>query len=152
MWVKYQFTSDIFELNFLMLRLFSGCKTILKPSRPYHVGIQWIVLSEHSQMSTHVPGFHSFFKFFASFCIGWISHQQHKGSGQARDAVTLKYFPGASHHEKVKALRDTQVAWNEMWQCWVILPFPISYHTASSRVDKKMVHFQLKGTKMVILS
>ena len=30
-------------------------------------------------MSTHVPGFHSFFRFFASFCFGQISHQQLKG-------------------------------------------------------------------------
>ena len=26
-------------------------------------------------MSTHVPGFQSFFRFYASFCIGQISHQ-----------------------------------------------------------------------------
>ena len=30
-------------------------------------------------MSTHVLEFQSFFRFFASFCIGQISHQQHKG-------------------------------------------------------------------------
>ena len=30
-------------------------------------------------MSTHVPGFESFFRIFASFCIGQISHMQHKG-------------------------------------------------------------------------
>ena len=28
-------------------------------------------------MSTHVPGFQSFFRFFASFCIGQIKQQQH---------------------------------------------------------------------------
>ena len=28
-------------------------------------------------MSTHVPGFQSLFGFFASFCIGHISQQQH---------------------------------------------------------------------------
>ena len=38
-----------------------------------------ITLAEYTQMSTHVPGFQSFFRFFASFCIGQISHQQHKG-------------------------------------------------------------------------
>ena len=31
------------------------------------------------QMSTHVSGFKSFFIIFASFCIGQITHQQHKG-------------------------------------------------------------------------
>ena len=30
-------------------------------------------------MSTHVPGFQSFFRFFASFFIGQIHHQQPKG-------------------------------------------------------------------------
>ena len=30
-------------------------------------------------MSTHVPGFESFFRCFASFCIRQISHQQQKG-------------------------------------------------------------------------
>ena len=30
-------------------------------------------------MSTHMPGVQSFFIFFASFCIGKISHEQHKG-------------------------------------------------------------------------
>ena len=30
-------------------------------------------------MSTDVPGFQSFFRFFASFCIGQISHPQQKG-------------------------------------------------------------------------
>ena len=30
-------------------------------------------------MSTHMPGVQSFFIFFASFCIGKISHKQHKG-------------------------------------------------------------------------
>ena len=48
-------------------------------SKPSHVGINWIALAEYSQMSTYVPGFHSFVRFFASFCIGQISHQQDKG-------------------------------------------------------------------------
>ena len=46
----------------------------LKPSKPFHVGIHWNALAECSQMSTHIPGFQSFFRFFASFCIGQISH------------------------------------------------------------------------------
>ena len=70
-------------LTLSMPRLLSskaqGRKGFGKLSKPYHVGIHWIALAEHSQMSTHVPGFHSFFSFFASFCIGQISHQQHKG-------------------------------------------------------------------------
>ena len=30
-------------------------------------------------MNTNLPGFQSFFQVFAYFCIGQISHQQHKG-------------------------------------------------------------------------
>ena len=49
------------------------------PSETCHVGIHWIALVEYSQMSTHVPGFQSFFRsFFASFCNGQISHHQLK--------------------------------------------------------------------------
>ena len=36
-------------------------------------------LSEYSHMSTHVLGFQPFFRIVASFCIGQINHQQHKG-------------------------------------------------------------------------
>ena len=44
-------------------------------------------------MSTNVPGFQSFFSFFASFIIGIISHQQHiKGSRLYR-----RRFPWSSH-------------------------------------------------------
>ena len=51
-----------------------------KPSKPCHVGTHWIALAEYPHMSTHVPGFSHFLKgFFASFCIGQISHKQHKG-------------------------------------------------------------------------
>ena len=54
-------------------------KDFWKPSKPCHVGILWIALAEYFQMSTHLPGFQSFFRVFASFCNGQISHQQHKG-------------------------------------------------------------------------
>ena len=33
----------------------------------------WIALAEYSQMGTNVPGFRSFFRFLASFCVGQIS-------------------------------------------------------------------------------
>ena len=46
--------------------------------RFWHVGIHWKALAEYSQMSTYMPGFRSFFRFFASFCVDKISHQQHK--------------------------------------------------------------------------
>ena len=70
-------------INPLMLSLLSsnvqGPKDFWKPSKPCHVGIHWIALTEYSQMSTHMPGFQSFLRFFASFCTGQISHQQYKG-------------------------------------------------------------------------
>ena len=36
-----------------------------KGEEPSCVGIHWIALAEYSQMSTHVPGFQSFFRVFA---------------------------------------------------------------------------------------
>ena len=39
-------------------------------SKLCHVDIHWKALIEYSQVSTHVPGFQSFFRFFASFSIG----------------------------------------------------------------------------------
>ena len=66
-----------------MLRLLSPNaqerKDFWKPSKPCHVGIHWKALAEYSQMSTHMPGFQWFFRIFALFCIGQLSHQQHKG-------------------------------------------------------------------------
>ena len=35
-----------------------------KPSKPCHSGIHWIALAEYSQMSTHMPGFQGYFRFF----------------------------------------------------------------------------------------
>ena len=37
-------------------------QTFWKPSKPSHVGIQWIALTEYPQMSTHLPEFQSFFR------------------------------------------------------------------------------------------
>ena len=66
-----------------ILRLLSsraqGCKGFRKPCKSCHVGIHWIALNEFAQMSTHVAGFQSFYMPIALFCIGQISHHQHKG-------------------------------------------------------------------------
>ena len=79
-WVRH---IQVHLYNFLtlpILRLLSSkAQFFFKPSKSFHVGIYWIAPTEYSQMSTHVPGFLSFFMFFASFCIGRISHQQRKG-------------------------------------------------------------------------
>ena len=51
-----------------MLRLPSskaqGCKDFQKPVKPCHVGINWIALTEYSQMSTHLAGFQSILGFW----------------------------------------------------------------------------------------
>ena len=66
-----------------MVRLLSskaqGLKDFRKTSKPGHVGTHWIALAEYYHMSTHVPGFQSFFRLFASFYIGQISQQRHEG-------------------------------------------------------------------------
>ena len=71
------------SLTLPMLRLLSskgqGGKDFWKTLKPCHVVIHCIALAEYSQMSTHMPWFQSFFRFFVLFCIGQISHQQHKG-------------------------------------------------------------------------
>ena len=57
----------------------SRMQIFLKPSKPCHVGIHLIALTEDSQMSTHMPWFQSSLSFFASVCKGKLSHQKHKG-------------------------------------------------------------------------
>ena len=57
----------------------TGRKDFGKPSKPCHVCIHRKALTEYSKMSTHFTGIQSFFRFFASFCIGQISHHQFKG-------------------------------------------------------------------------
>ena len=73
-WYTVWYGSLICLLTVPVLRLLSskaqGCKDFWKPSKPCHVGTHWIALAEFSQMSTHLPGFQWFFRFFALFCIG----------------------------------------------------------------------------------
>ena len=87
-----------------MLRLLSsnaqGLKDIRKPSKPCHVGIHWIALTEYCQMRTHVPGFQSFFSFFASFCIGQISHQQHFQIDHSNKYLSMK-IPFSRRQENI---------------------------------------------------
>ena len=68
------------DLTLSMLRLLSSKaqrhKDFQKPSKPCHVGIHWIALTAYFQMSTHLPGFQSFFRVFASVCMSKISHHQ----------------------------------------------------------------------------
>ena len=46
-----------------------GNRNLCKPSKPCHVGIHWIALAEYSQMSTHLPGFQSIFRFLHHFVL-----------------------------------------------------------------------------------
>ena len=50
----------------------------LKSKAQGSVGIPWMALAEYSQMSTHVPGFQTFFRFLHHFILVKISHQEHK--------------------------------------------------------------------------
>ena len=61
----------------LLLSKEQGCKDFYKPSKSCHVGIQWKDLAEYSQMSTHVPGFLSLYRFLQHFVLILIRHQQH---------------------------------------------------------------------------
>ena len=60
-----------------MLRLLSskgqGRKDFGKPFKPCHLGIHWKAPAEFSKMSNHMPGFQSFYRFFASCCIGKLA-------------------------------------------------------------------------------
>ena len=80
-----------------MMRLLSskaqGRKDFWKPSKPCHVDIHWIALAEFSQMSTNMLGFQSFFSFFASFCFGHISHQQHKSWSIPHGSISKRAWP-----------------------------------------------------------
>ena len=63
----------------LLLSNAQKSKKLWKSSKACHVGIHLKALIEYFHMSTHLPGFQSFFRYFAYFGIGQISHQQNKG-------------------------------------------------------------------------
>ena len=48
-------------------------KDFWKISKPCHVGIHCIALAEYSHMSTHMPGFRSFFNFLHSFLLAELA-------------------------------------------------------------------------------
>ena len=94
----FQGLSLFIWLSLSMLRLLLSeaqeLKNLWKSSKPCHLGIHWKALIAYSQMSTHLPGFRSFFSFFTLFCFDQISHQQHKGYSQIHllDSVNLLVF------------------------------------------------------------
>ena len=58
------------SLDTLVLKSATGRFVKNTYGKPCHVGIHWVALLEYSQKSTCVPGYQSFFRTFASFCIG----------------------------------------------------------------------------------
>ena len=70
-----------------MLKLLSskaqGGKYFGKTSQPCHVCIHWKALAEHFHMSTHLPGFRSFFRFMHPFVLTKL----------ATSSVRVKYRP-----------------------------------------------------------
>ena len=64
-------------LTFPMLGLLSSeaqeGKNCGKPLKSCNGGIHWIALADCSQMNIYMPGFQSFYRFLASFCIGILA-------------------------------------------------------------------------------
>ena len=64
---------SIRRVNPLVLWVFSSkekwCNFFKKATKHWHVGIHWKGLTEYSQMSTHLPGFPYFFRFFHHFVM-----------------------------------------------------------------------------------
>ena len=88
-----------------MLRLLSskarGCKVFRTPSKPCHVGTHWIALAEHSQMSTHVPGFQSPFRFLHHFVLAKLATSFIRVKdliNQAPCSPTLPLLRSTRHH------------------------------------------------------
>ena len=44
-----------------------------KPSKPFHISTHWKALTEYSQMSTYLPGFHSFLGFSHHFVLAKLA-------------------------------------------------------------------------------
>ena len=67
-------TNNATPLTLPMPRLISfKMQKTQKPSKPCHGGIHWIALVAYSQMSTHVPGFRSFFRFLHTFVLAKLA-------------------------------------------------------------------------------
>ena len=73
-----------------------------------HLNPVWLVLIEKlslsTLMSTHLPGFQSFFDFFAPFSIGQINHQRHK-HGLSQQGV---WVPFRTPEPLKRTPKDTQ--------------------------------------------
>ena len=68
----------------------AGMLVLRKPSKPCDVGIHWKALAEYSQMSTHLPGFRSFFSVFASFLF-W-TNKPPEAEGLATPLTSFKFL------------------------------------------------------------
>ena len=103
-------------------------KYFWKPYKPCRVGIHWISLTEYCQMRTHVPGFLSFLRVFASFCVGQISHQQHTVLWVMYLSILLSFwflillcYNGTTYDFIRKWQRSKWLRWN--WLCSLYVPW-----------------------------
>ena len=63
---RLQFGISTLPILSLLSSKAQGRKDFQKTSKSGQACIHWIALAENSQMSTHLPGFLSFFRFFAN--------------------------------------------------------------------------------------
>ena len=85
------------------------------------MGIHRKAFIRYYHMSTHVPGFQSFFQVFASFGIGQISHQQHKGKGLIRCETAYsinmyRYYIRRRQKGCLSKTKNNLVWWNSMYK------------------------------------
>ena len=103
-------------------------------SKPCHVGNHWIALTECSQMSTHVPGFQSFFRFLHHFVMAKLATSSLRLKFQL--CASLVGYVQCSSTCKDRSLkrlssRYRHVVFNYRWImtvsfCWNLLAAPCS--------------------------
>ena len=124
-----------------MLRLLSskaqGRKDFWKPSKPCHVGIHWIALAEYSQMSTHVPGFQSFFIFFC-IILYWPNSLWIKAS----------FWGHYQKYDRSETMLVKQISRHEPSCCWWL----IWSLQNDAKIHEKLLKTWHMGTHMRVLS
>ena len=97
LWTKV--ASSLEGLNHPMLRLLSSKaqahKDCFKPSKPCHIGIHFIAITEYSQI-THVPVFQSFFRFLHHFVLTKLATSSRRVKDwhlkSFKDTIRYQYF------------------------------------------------------------
>ena len=107
----------------LLLSKAQGRKDIWKPSKLYHIGIHWIALAEHSQMSTHLPGFQSFSRFLHHFVLAKLANNSKRvNPGQLPLAVTADLICYTCWFREIDRVNYADQC-REWWTCvmWLML-------------------------------